>query len=313
MIKIAVIGTGIIGINHLEAIKASEKCTLAAVCDTKEDVAKEIGERYNAPYFLDYKDILDNVEVDAVILNLPHFLHAPVSIYFLERGVHVLVEKPMANTKEECETMLLAAEMSGKKLAVGHIQRFFDANIKVKEIINSGELGKFTMYSEVRTIDYFLPSRPAWFLKKDLSGGGIVMNYGAHALDKLFYLLDTDRCEIMSSIGNEKNDIDIEGHAQMMLKFQDGISASVTFSGYFPVGYESIYYFTKGALKVIYSTDLYINKGNDWEKVEVNEDFQSAFNTQLDEFIKYIEGEKSQIADGEYGKAIIDVIDKVYN
>ena len=140
MIKIAVVGTGIIGIDHLNAIKSSDKCELVAVCDNKEDVAKDIGERYSVPYFTDYHDILDNVEADAVILNLPHFLHCDVTVYFLEKGVHVLVEKPMANTVEECDRMIEASKKSGKKLAVGHIQRFFESNKEVKKIVESGKL-----------------------------------------------------------------------------------------------------------------------------------------------------------------------------
>jgi len=312
MIKIAVVGTGIIGIDHLNAIKSSDRCELVAVCDNKEDVAKEIGEKYGVPYFVDYHDILDNVDADAVILNLPHFLHCDVSVYFLEKGVHVLVEKPMANTVEECERMIEASKNSGKKLAVGHIQRFFESNKAVKEIVESGELGKLSMYSEVRTIDYFLPTRPAWFLNKKLAGGGIVMNYGAHALDKLFYVLGNEDVEAFSSVGNIKNDKDIEGHAQIFLKFKDSISASVTFSGYSNCGYDSIYYFTNGAVKVSGSTELSINRNGTWEKQDVPQDFSIPFKNQLDEFLKYINDEPCDIATGEYGKAVISVIEKVY-
>ena len=312
MIKIAVVGTGIIGIDHLNAIKSSDKCELVAVCDNKEDVAKEIGERYSVPYFTDYHDILDNVKADAVILNLPHFLHCDVTVYFLEKGVHVLVEKPMANTVEECDRMIEASKKSGKKLAVGHIQRFFESNKEVKKIVESGKLGKLAMFTEFRTIDYFVPTRPQWFLNKKLAGGGIVMNYGAHALDKLFYTLNCTELETVSSVGNIKNDMDIEGHAQMLFKFKNGVSATVTFSGYTNSGYDAVYYFTNGALKVSGSTALSINENGKWENLDVPQDFSIPFKNQLDEFLKYINDEPSDIADGEYGRAIISVIEKVY-
>lgn len=312
MIKIAVVGTGIIGIDHLNAIKSSDKCELVAVCDNKEDVAKEIGERYSVPYFTDYHDILDNVEADAVILNLPHFLHCDVTVYFLEKGVHVLVEKPMANTVEECDRMIEASKKSGKKLAVGHIQRFFESNKEVKKIVESGKLGKLAMFTEFRTIDYFVPTRPQWFLNKKLAGGGIVMNYGAHALDKLFYTLNCTELETVSSVGNIKNDMDIEGHAQMLFKFKNGVSATVTFSGYTNSGYDAVYYFTGGAVKVSGSTALSINENGKWENLDVPQDFSIPFKNQLDEFIKYITDEPSDIADGEYGRAVISVIEKVY-
>ena len=126
----------------------------------------------------------------------PHFLHCEASVFFLEHGLDVLVEKPMANTVAECDKMLEAEKKSGKKLAVGHVQRFFNANRVLKEMINSGELGKLSIASERRTVNYFDDKRPEWFLHKKTAGGGIIMNYGAHALDKLMYLTGADIAEL---------------------------------------------------------------------------------------------------------------------
>ena len=168
------------------------------------------------------------------------------------------------------------------------------------------------MFTEFRTIDYFVPTRPQWFLNKKLAGGGIVMNYGAHALDKLFYTLNCTELETVSSVGNIKNDMDIEGHAQMLFKFKNGVSATVTFSGYGNSGYDAVYYFTNGALKVSGSTALSINENGKWENLDVPQDFSIPFKNQLDEFLKYINDEPSDIADGEYGRAVISVIEKVY-
>ena len=75
MIKIAIVGTGIIGIDHIKAIAQVREAELCALCDVNEEVVKKLSEEYNVPYFTNYKDIPGNVEVDAVILNLPHFLH----------------------------------------------------------------------------------------------------------------------------------------------------------------------------------------------------------------------------------------------
>ena len=124
MNKIAVIGTGIIGLSHLEAIVATDVFELCAVCDINEEKAKECAEKYQVPYFTDYKEIPEKTDADAVIINLPHFLHCECSIFFLEKGLHVLVEKPMANSAEECDRMIAAAKKSGKALLVGHVQRY---------------------------------------------------------------------------------------------------------------------------------------------------------------------------------------------
>ena len=97
MIKIAVVGTGAIAAAHIRAISKLPQCELVALCDLNEARVKELSEGLGVPYFLNYKDIPTAVDVDAVILNLPHGLHVSAAVFFLEAGVHVLVEKPMAN------------------------------------------------------------------------------------------------------------------------------------------------------------------------------------------------------------------------
>ena len=121
MIKIAIVGTGSIASSHINAIEALPECELVALCDLNEEKVKALSEKLGVPYFLNYKDIPAAVDVDAVILNLPHGLHMSASIFFLENGVHVLVEKPMANTVAECDAMNAAAEKSGKKLGRGSV------------------------------------------------------------------------------------------------------------------------------------------------------------------------------------------------
>lgn len=311
MLKIAVVGTGIIGINHLRAISKSKNCKLCAICDINKEAVASLAEEYHVPYFIDYKDIVHETDAEAVILNLPHWLHCEATQFFLDSGLHVLVEKPMANTVEECDCMIAAAERNNKKLAIGHVQRYFEANRKVKEIYESGELGELCMFTERRTTNYFAPNRPAWFLDKRLSGGGIVMNYGAHALDKLFYVMESEPTEIHAITGNIKNDSSIEGHAQIFIKFKNNVSANITFCGYGNSGYESIYYFTEGALKVTNTTELWKNTGKGWNKVDMENDEEHLLR-QLEEFCKLVKGEPSTIPTGEYSRQIIKTIEQIY-
>ena len=135
MLNIAIVGTGIIGLSHITAMEKSNSCRLSAICDVNEEVVKSLAKEKNVPYFLDYHDIPSStVEVDAVILNLPHFLHCEATVFFLEHGIHVLCEKPMANTAQECDLMIQASEKSGKKLGIGHVQRFLPANQYEKSV-----------------------------------------------------------------------------------------------------------------------------------------------------------------------------------
>ena len=313
MFKIAIVGTGAIVGCHLSAIDKLEDCELVALCDLNEERVKALAEEKGVPYFLDYKAIPDSVECDAVILNLPHGLHAPASIFFLEKGINVLVEKPMANTVAECDAMEAAAAKSGKKLAIAHVQRYFEVNKAIKKIIDGGELGRLCMYNEQRSINYFLPSRAPWFTSKKMAGGGIVMNYGAHAFDRACWTAGGNIVEVYGMCDNFINDRDVEGHAQIMAKLDNGVSLTVTFSGYSTVDYCIYYYFTKGALRVTGTSKVEIKRESDkeWTLVEVAPG-GNEFKEEINEFHKYVLGQESNIPDCAYSRSIIEAITKAY-
>jgi len=313
MLKVAIVGTGIIVKSHVKGISQLDDVELVAVCDINEEKAKAYSEECGVPYFLNYKDMPAAIDFDAVILNLPHGLHCEVSEFFLDAGKHVLCEKPMANSVEECKRMIAAAERNNKKLAIGHIQRYMESIGLVKQIYESGELGKLCMYTENRTVNYFDEKRPRWFLDKKMAGGGVVMNYGAHAFDKLFSIMgDVKIVSLDSQCGNYLNDATIEGHAQYFAKFDNGVTAAITFSGYTNTGYEAYYYFTKGALKVMnHSIEINRGEGKGFEPYTPKEDTTS-FAKQLDAFHKYIKGEPSDIPTPEYSRNVIASIEKVY-
>ena len=313
MFKIAIVGTGLIGVHHVSAIKEVEGCELVALCDINEAVVKPLAEEYGVPYFLDYKEIPDKVECDAVILNLPHGLHCESTIFFLEKGMHVLLEKPMANTVEECDRMIEAAEKSGKKLAIAHPQRYYDAAKKIKDICESGELGKLVMITEQRSINYFLDSRPRWFLSKKAAGGGIVMNYGAHALDKIKSITGAKVTSICASCDNFLTDHDIEGHAQILGKLDNGASFTVTFSGYARLPYETMFYFTNGAIRSEHSSTLEINRNTKfWEKDKECRPDSQIILQEIEEFVKLMNGEESTLPTPEFGREVIASIEKIY-
>lgn len=308
MLKLGIVGAGIIGKSHGEAILKNKDCQLAAVCDTVIARAEEVAAPHGAVCYTDYKDMCAHEKLDAVILNLPHFLHHDVTVYFLEQGIHVLVEKPMAMSVEECDSMTAAAEKSGAKLAVGHVQRYFSAYDRVKELVENGKYGKLCMITEVRNVEYLTNERPKWFLDKKLAGGGIVMNYGAHTLDKIMYVTGERVTEVHSLLDNPLSSDSIEINAQILLKLTGGISANITYCGCpGPRAYETVFYFTNGVAKVeggvdfcLYENGEFVNYGGTRYLLE----------EQLAEFVKYVRGEESRVVTPEYGREIIRVLEK---
>lgn len=311
MKKIAIIGTGGIGVAHLEAIENTGACELCAVCDVDEDKVKKFSEKYQVPYFTDYREIPTHTEAEAVIISLPHFLHCECTVFFLEHGIDVLVEKPMANSVEECDRMITAAKQNQRKLAVGHVQRYYKANVWLKEAVKTGKFGKLCMISGKRSADYFEEERPSWFLEKEKSGGGIGMNYGAHVLDTLYYITGEERPEVFASSGNIKNQYNIEGHMQFMAKFPSGLSMCETLDGYNFSGHELIYYFENAVIKAENAMALYRFGKEDWEPIALEEANQ-IMERQLIDFCDFLEGKETMICNAETGRKVIETLERLY-
>lgn len=314
MLRIGVVGAGIIGESHKEGILKEGNSCMAAVCDLDIEKAKKLAEGTDAHIYTDYKEMQEKEELDGVILNLPHFLHKEVTIYFLDHKVPVLVEKPMANSVEECDAMIEASKRNNTPLAVGHVQKYFEAYRYLREVVKSGRLGKFCSMTETRNIDYFT-NRPGWFLNKAQAGGGIMHNYGAHALDRLFYVTDTDVEYVAARGANILNDCDIEASAQLLLGLSGNASATMSYCACkMPYEFHTTFYFTNGVAKITDgNTTLMITEGrNGFEKIELPEQ-EPVIVRQFAEFAKLLRGEENEIVTPEFGRKVIAVLEEAYD
>ncbi len=314
MFKIGIVGAGSIGKSHKRAIMANEKCILTAVCDINEENAKMVAEDTNAHIYADYKEMAEKEVMDAVILNLPHFLHKDVAIHFLEKGINVLVEKPMANTREECEEMIAAANKSGAFLTVGHVQKYYSCYRILRDMIKEGRFGKLCSITETRNSDYFI-NRPAWFLDKKQSGGGIITNFGAHTLDKVMYTTDLEIEDIYALGNNFMTDHDVAASVQLLVKFSGGVSGAFTYCGTHIKGlYETNFYFTDGIAQVRNGEQLWISENKeDFVQIEVDSGSSSLLSLQLEELVKLLEGDETEIIMPDYATQIVDALEKAVN
>lgn len=314
MFRLGIIGMGIIASAHTEAISKISDFELVAISEINEERAKIYSENLGVPCYTDYKEMCEKENLDAVIINLPHFLHCESAVFCLEKGIHVLCEKPMANTVAECDKMIAASEKSGAKLIIGHIQRFFQGIGVIKDYIDNGTLGKLVTISEVRNEYYFADNRPRWFLDKKLAGGGIIINHGAHGIDKILYTVGESITNVHGECGNfYREEFDVEGHANISFR-ANGIPCSISLCGYETFYSNQITYtFTHGALRSD-NSGLHIcdEKGGTFRKLELPEPEYGPFEYQLTEFAKAIRGEKSISPDGYYGRKVIETIEKVY-
>lgn len=242
-VKYVVIGCGAIAQRrHLPEIRANKQAELVAVCDINEARAKKIADHYGAKAYTDHKAMLAECseETDVCVVATPNALHAPHTLDAFAAGLNVLVEKPMAGTREEAKSMIDAAQKAGKSLMIGMNQRLMPAHVAAKEILDSGKLGKVlafeTNFKHPGPDGWSVDGAKSWFFKPDLAVMGVCGDLGIHKADLMRYLLG----EEFDSIGGYVVTLDkttpdgkplaLDDNAFLELRSQSGTIGSIHIS-----------------------------------------------------------------------------------
>ena len=187
--KIAVIGCGTIAtLHHIPSYMKNEKAEIKYFCDILPEKAQAMVEQYGCGTAVtDYRQILNDPEIDAVSVCTPNNMHAQIAMDFLKAGKNVLCEKPAARTYAEAEKMQQVQHETGKVLNIGVVNRFNTAVNRIKNMIDSGELGEvYHVYGSFRA-HRSIPGWGGWFTTKEISGGGVLIDWGVHFLDLIMY------------------------------------------------------------------------------------------------------------------------------
>ncbi|MNZ76445.1 Glucose--fructose oxidoreductase precursor [compost metagenome] len=250
---------------------------------------------------------------DIVIIALPHHLHEPCAVWCAKQGCHLLLEKPMALNLAECDAILEAVAASNVKLMVGHTQHYRAANLQAKELITSGRLGKLIAIHDTRHVYYYDEGRPAWFFEKEKAGGGILMNLGAHSIDKIQWLTGSRVKSVRASLSYEGAFGDVEGSGCILLQTTSNVTAVIIQSGYEGVAKdETELIFSNGMAKLISAKGLWVSKGGQYEQVQsiVHDD---PFVMQFKDLLQAIQYEQDPDSSGKYARSVITVLEAVYH
>ncbi|TVY08575.1 Gfo/Idh/MocA family protein [Paenibacillus cremeus] len=310
--KLAVIGGGTIGVKHLEAARDVEGLEAVAVVEVNPERAAELSAEFGVRAYAHYEEMLAEAQPEITVVALPHFLHKEVAIRCAERGVHILLEKPMALNVEECDAIIEAAHRHGVKLMVGHTQHYHPDNLAAKRIIESGELGQLVMINDMRHVNYYRADRPGWFFEKAKAGGGIFTNLGAHSIDKIQWLTGSRVTKVKAFVSHYGDRGDIEGSGVLLAETSIGVPATISQSGYLGVSRnETEFIFTKGMLKLETGKGLQISRNGVYEKVAV-EDLGKPLARQLKDLMAAIQDGAELDCSGEYSRTVISVLESVY-
>lgn len=310
--KTAIIGAGIIAQNHLKAIFEMQPLKAAAIADIALERAEEAASQYGIRAYADYKEMIEREKPDIAVITLPHYLHREAAVFCAEAGCHVMLEKPMALSVQECDEMIEAAERNNIQLMVGHTQHYFTANRRAKQLIEQEDLGTLVMINDARHVNYYASSRPQWFLEKEKSGGGIMMNLGSHSIDRIQWITGRRIAKIRSYLSFYGDRGDVEGSGLLLMETADGVPATAAQSGY--DGYvknEIEIIFTKGKLKIDNSKRLWVSRGRELEEAAAPQT-EAPFVLQYKELIGAIRGERPLESDGYYGRTVIQAIEALY-
>ena len=187
-LRFGIIGCGGVGTMRAAALSRTGSLKLTAVSDIDAKRAKEVARKHGAMAYSDWRSLLKNGGVDAVVVSTPPSSHSGICIEALDAGKHVLCEKPLARTTDECSKMLEAAEKSGRLLATGFNYRFFPSVQKARALLDSGMIGDLDhirSYAGYSAHDHDHP----WLHDFGVMGGGALRDNGIHLIDLTSYFL----------------------------------------------------------------------------------------------------------------------------
>jgi len=326
MIKVAVIGCGYWGPNLIRNFIQIPESKVKYCCDLDEDKLEHINSLYPEPKVTqDYKEVLNDPTVEAVAIATPVYTHFELAKEMLEAGKHVFVEKPLTHTSQEARELIKLAKKKGKVLMVGHTFLYTAAVNKLKELIDSGELGDVLYISCQR--------RNLGLFQDDIN---VVWDLGTHDISVILYLLNgrlgEKECRIVAT-GQSHFLSENEDVAFITLNFVDKIVANLHLSWLDPckirnmtvVGTKKMVVYddieTLEKIKIYDKGVLVPNSHNSFGEFQLSYRYgditiprlkqEEPLKAELSHFLECIREDKKPLTDGENGYQVVRMIEKI--
>jgi len=225
-----IIGCGVIAPTHRKGIEACPDAELVAVCDIEEDKGRAFAEESGGVrFYRDYEQLVQDPEVDVVCVCTPSGLHADCVIAAAEAGKHAFCEKPLDITRDRMTRMIEACRQAGVKLGCVFQSRTYPDNIKARQAIAAGQLGKMVLgdafLKNYRSQAYYQSA--GWRGTWALDGGGALMNQGVHGVDLLLWLMNSDVERVFARCDHLVRNIEVEDTAVAVLQFKNGAFGTI--------------------------------------------------------------------------------------
>lgn len=298
------------------ALRDLETCDLHAVARLHANLAESFGREYSAQtWYRDWRDLVKDPEIDAVYIATPVYLHAEQTIEAARAGKHVLCEKPMAMNTKECDKMIKACEANRVKLGIAYYRRFYPILERIKEILQSGEIGE-PVIADVQALRWFnrKPGEPRhWLLEKTKAGGGPMMDFGCHRIEVLQNLFGPIH-DVKSNIMNLYFEREVEDTAFVSLLFKSHVHAMLQVTDAVKEDRDTLdIYATRGTLFIpVLNESALIVKTFQEERTEQLPRHENAHLPLIREFTESVFQDRQPAVSGSDGKNVTKILDKIY-
>lgn len=231
VIRLGVAGLGRAFTLMLPTFVQDARVQLVAACDPREEARAQFARDFAAPVYGDIEGLARDPAVEAIYIASPHQFHAEQTRVAARHGKHVLVEKPMALTLAECDSMITDCRAAGVQLIVGHCHSFDAPYLKARELIAGGSVGPVRMIHALNYTDFlYRPRRPEELQTE--AGGGVVFSQAAHQVDIVRMLAASPVNRVRAATGAWDPSRPTEGAYALLMWFDSGAFATLSYSGY---------------------------------------------------------------------------------
>ncbi len=321
-LQVGILGAGQAGARHITGFQALEQARIASVADADPERARREAARCGATPCQDWRNVIEgSPALDAVVVALPHHLHAEAACLAAAHGLHILLEKPMGTTMQEGCRIVEACEQAGVMLMMGYVHRFRTEAIQARAWIEAGHIGL-----PVNCTETIASPRGAhlgaWVNAPDHAGGGVLLYTGIHALDRLLWLVDAPLHRVHAAVRQFSAASQVEEAVATLLEFDNQAMAVFSVNGpTYPcgvTGWRSEIYGTEGVIRIqarqsaeIASTRL--EQQMDVREVAAAHGEHYNFQRQAAAFVDAIQRDLHSPVSGRVGLAALEACQAIYD
>jgi predicted dehydrogenase len=312
LLRLGIVGAGGIAHSYIEALNSFQVAKLAAIADTRSDVAQAVSESAGCRSYASHLELAEREECDAIIVCTPPSCHADIALAFLERRIPVLCEKPLSTDVATARSLCEQAQANGTPLAMASKFRYVDDVIRAKSIVASGLVGDVILVENTFATAVNMSRR--WNSDPVISGGGVLIDNGTHSVDIVRYLIGPV-IQVIALEGKRAQGLGVEDSVALFMRTEAGADARVDLSWSINKEQDSYIsvYGSHGIIQVGWAASRYRQLTSpDWIVFGRGYNKIAAFRSQLLNFCNHIRTGEPLLITLEDALASVEVIQAAY-